>query len=481
MKPDGITTEETTISLLRPLPFRVFLSEEVPRRFRVTLGIVFLAFAGASVVSGLLSRRLGLDAVMILTFHGIPIHFTFYPPIIFSGILTLWLGLGWGATVAYISTLAVSMDAGMSLPFALIFSFANPVGLFVFHTLISAFRVKPDLSDFRSMMSFAASVILGASASSSAAFLWALRSGGEVSMFFPLWQGWILNNVLYFLLIVGPVMRLTGRTIETWKRSNAPALVVKEDSAERITASLVLSLLVPIFIAIIIGFGVARQLHILGKIRSDGLLESIRQQLHYDRDAQDILLGIIGFLSCTGIYLFSLLFRQVIHVRRELAKLSVTDALTGLRNRRFAEEQLDAQFLRFHRYRSPYSVVLFDLDHFKAVNDRFGHLAGDRMLQEIARHAADNTRETDVSTRYGGEEFLLILPETDIAGARVMAERLRGCIEAHPVTWNGVVIPMTASFGVAEAASADQDPYHVVSRADEAMYLSKKAGRNRVT
>jgi diguanylate cyclase (GGDEF)-like protein len=373
------------------------------------------------------------------------------------------------------------MDAGMSLPFALIFSFANPVGLFVFHTLISAFRVKPDLSDFRSMMSFAASVILGASASSSAAFLWALRSGGEVSMFFPLWQGWILNNVLYFLLIVGPVMRLTGRTIETWKRSNAPALVVKEDSAERITASLVLSLLVPIFIAIIIGFGVARQLHILGKIRSDGLLESIRQQLHYDRDAQDILLGIIGFLSCTGIYLFSLLFRQVIHVRRELAKLSVTDALTGLRNRRFAEEQLDAQFLRFHRYRSPYSVVLFDLDHFKAVNDRFGHLAGDRMLQEIARHAADNTRETDVSTRYGGEEFLLILPETDIAGARVMAERLRGCIEAHPVTWNGVVIPMTASFGVAEAASADQDPYHVVSRADEAMYLSKKAGRNRVT
>jgi len=109
-----------------------------------------------------------------------------------------------------------------------------------------------------------------------------------------------------------------------------------------------------------------------------------------------------------------------------------------------------------------------------------GHQAGDRVLQEVSRHAAANTRETDIPTRYGGEEFLLLLPETDLPGARVLAERLRMHIETHPVAWDGIVIPVTASFGTAEAARDDTDPSRVVSRADEALYRAKQSGRNRV-
>jgi len=466
---------------LRSLPLRVLIAEELPRRFRLSVGATFLAFTVASVFLGILSRRCGFDAVQIATVHDVPIYFTFYPPIILSGILTFWFGIGWGAAAAYVGTFAVSVDAGMSIPPALIFSFANPVGLFVMHTLASAFRAEPDLSDFRSKAIFAASVLLGASASSSAAFLWALRGVGETSMFFPLWEGWILNNVLYFLLIVGPVLWLTGRKIARWKESRAGKFIIEEVTPVRITACLIISLVVPVGIAICLGFGVQRQLSMLGSIGTGDAIKSIHSQLQYSKSAQDILLLIVGFLGITGIYFFFLLFQQVFRARQELAKLSITDSLTGLRNRRFAGEQLDIQFKRSRRHGAPCSLIIFDIDHFKSVNDEYGHPAGDRTLQEIARYTVENTRDVDTRARFGGEEFIIILPDTGVSGARELAERLRRYIEDHPVEWGDVVIPVTASFGTAEIVPEDPDLYRWVSRADEALYLAKKAGRNRVT
>ena len=478
MKINAVDIEEGRRTLLQPLSFRVLTAGELPLRFRLSVVATFFAVAVASIFLGILSQRCGLDAVRITTVYNIPIYFTLYPPIILCGILTFWFGLRWGATAAYISTFAVSVDAGMSIFPAIIFSFANPVGLFVMHTLASAFRAEPDLSDFRSKAIFAASVLLGASASSSAAFLWALRSGGEASMFFPLWEGWILNNVLYFLLIVGPVLWLTGRKIALWKESHAGKFIIEEVSPARITACLIISVMVPIVIAICLGFGIQRQLSILGGVDA---VQNIHSQLQYSKSAQDVLLVIVGFLGFTSIYFFSLLFRQIVRVRKELAKLSNTDSLTGLRNRRFAEEQLDIQFKRYCRHGTPCSLIILDIDYFKSVNDRYGHPAGDRTLREIARYTVENTRDIDIRARYGGEEFLIISPDTDISGARTLAERLRRHIEEHPVEWEDAVIRITASFGTAEILPDDPDPYRWVSRADKALYLSKKSGRNRVT
>ena len=481
MRQNAVAGEEGSITLLRPLPLRVLVTRELPLRFRSSLIAVFLVFTAASIFLGILSRRCGFDAVRIATVHNIPIYFTLYPPIILSGVLTFWFGLGWGVAAAYISTFVVSVDAGISIFPALIFSFANPVGLFVLHTFASAFRAEPDLSDFRSKGIFTASALLGASASSSAAFLWALRSGGETSMFFPLWEGWFLNNALYFVLIVGPILGMTGRRVALWKESQARDLIIEEVRPSRITTCLIVSLLVPILIAFCLGFGVERQLKVLRSFRANGAIENIYNQLQYNKSAQDILLVIVGILGCMGIYFFSLLFLQIIQVRKKLSKQSVTDSLTGLRNRRFAEEQLDAQFQRYGRYKTPYSLIILDIDRFKSVNDEYGHPAGDKTLQEVARYAVENTREVDVRARYGGEEFLIILPDTEIAGARTLAERLRRYLEEHPVKWNGITITVTASFGTAEMAPDDDGPYRAVSRADEALYLSKKAGRNRVT
>jgi diguanylate cyclase (GGDEF)-like protein len=126
-------------------------------------------------------------------------------------------------------------------------------------------------------------------------------------------------------------------------------------------------------------------------------------------------------------------------------------------------------------------MVLFDLDFFKKVNDTYGHLAGDKVLVEIAARMKQQLRTSDVLGRYGGEEFILILPETSLEGARIFADRLREMIELEPVIYDNITIPVTVSMGVTEH-QADMPSYtSMTHQSDLALYASKAAGRNRVT
>ncbi len=164
-----------------------------------------------------------------------------------------------------------------------------------------------------------------------------------------------------------------------------------------------------------------------------------------------------------------------------LAEISNRDGLTGIYNRRYLETRLSSEFDRTRRYGGTFSVVLFDLDFFKKVNDTYGHLAGDKVLIEIAARVKDKLRSSDVLGRYGGEEFMLILPETQLEGARIFADRLRETIELEPVIFDNITIPVTVSMGVTEH-QADMAAYGaLIHQSDLALYASKAAGRNRVT
>ena len=116
---------------------------------------------------------------------------------------------------------------------------------------------------------------------------------------------------------------------------------------------------------------------------------------------------------------------------------SVRDALTGCFNRRHSMEVVDAELRRARRTRGTFSVVMFDLDHFKAINDRFGHLCGDAVLAQVGHRMKAVLRVSDIKSRWGGEEFLALLPETPVTGARRVVETLRQDLEQHPVLWNG--------------------------------------------
>jgi two-component system cell cycle response regulator len=163
-----------------------------------------------------------------------------------------------------------------------------------------------------------------------------------------------------------------------------------------------------------------------------------------------------------------------------LEKLSTTDSLTGLRNRRWVADVLTLEVLRATRYGTPLSIVMADLDHFKRINDEHGHLAGDAVLVHVAQILGKLLRTTDVAGRYGGEELIVLLPQTEIDGAASLAERIRAGVESSPCeSGEGTRLPVTVSIGVAQLERG-QDARRLVARADAALYEAKGAGRNRV-
>jgi diguanylate cyclase (GGDEF)-like protein len=162
----------------------------------------------------------------------------------------------------------------------------------------------------------------------------------------------------------------------------------------------------------------------------------------------------------------------------EVQENSVRDALTGCFNRRHSLEVLDSELRRARRSHGAFSLVMLDLDHFKRVNDRFGHLCGDAVLAHVGQRMNAVLRGSDTKCRYGGEEFLLVLPDTPLAGARRVAELLRKDLEQHPVRWNAQTLVVTASFGIAEITAADDTTNAIIARADGALYRAKQDGRN---
>jgi diguanylate cyclase (GGDEF)-like protein len=164
-----------------------------------------------------------------------------------------------------------------------------------------------------------------------------------------------------------------------------------------------------------------------------------------------------------------------------LARMSTIDVLTDLRTRRYVMDCLSIEFLRARRYSTPLTVLMADLDHFKDVNDHFGHPGGDAVLRGVADLLMSELRATDVAGRYGGEELIVLLPQNSTDGAEVMAERWRSCVEnAVFELADGRRAKVTVSIGIAGFEEAFETPYDLVAAADTALYLAKQKGRNRV-
>ncbi len=165
---------------------------------------------------------------------------------------------------------------------------------------------------------------------------------------------------------------------------------------------------------------------------------------------------------------------------KEIELLSKTDSLTGLWNRRYLEEMLELEFKRAKRYKHPVSIMIVDLDHFKKINDTYGHLAGDEVLKESAKRILSTLRETDFVGRYGGEEIVVILPETKLDKAIKIAKKIKEAISSKPIIYKNKKINVTASIGISRICPKHKNFYEPFSEADEALYRAKKNGRNRI-
>ena len=171
---------------------------------------------------------------------------------------------------------------------------------------------------------------------------------------------------------------------------------------------------------------------------------------------------------------------QVHEKRKALEKAVLIDSLTGVANRRALKERIKNEMYRFQRYNQLFSLIVFDVDRFKSINDQHGHWAGDRCLKEIVKRIKPILRETDLIGRWGGDEFMLIFPATCLESAVTVADRLRKLIQNTRLVYHKNEISLTVSVGVTQILDVDQSIETVFNRADKAMYNSKKAGGNRV-
>ena len=165
----------------------------------------------------------------------------------------------------------------------------------------------------------------------------------------------------------------------------------------------------------------------------------------------------------------------------EIYRLTVMDPLTGIHNRRYLMEMLHREVARAVRHNRPLSLALVDVDHFKSVNDQYGHVVGDLTLREIASRVGKQIRSDEVFARYGGEEFAIVLTETDLEQAAEFGERVRATVEAEPFTFESYTYHVTVSVGVAMIDGAVlRTPAELTQQADEKLYEAKRTGRNRV-
>ena len=168
------------------------------------------------------------------------------------------------------------------------------------------------------------------------------------------------------------------------------------------------------------------------------------------------------------------------NLERKLQVLCRTDPLTTAANRRAFNEILSQEFSRFKRSQKEYALIMIDIDHFKSVNDKYGHAVGDQVLIEVTERCKDNLRYHDIVARLGGEEFCVLLPYTTAMHAEGIAERLRGKIESMPIISEGSRIKVTISVGISLVCSDDSDGHDAMQRADQKLLEAKQNGRNQV-
>ncbi len=198
----------------------------------------------------------------------------------------------------------------------------------------------------------------------------------------------------------------------------------------------------------------------------------IRRAPLSDADFLKIGSAIFKFLSGTGVET---------SYYEEIYRMTIIDGLTGAHNKRYFLEFLEREIARCARHERPLSLLMFDIDHFKDINDTHGHLTGDYVLKEMARRLLGRVRKEELLARYGGEEFAAVLPETDHEGAMKFAEQIRSIVATKPFEYEGDVLSVSISVGVATTiGESTLDPGVFIREADENLYRAKNEGRNRV-
>jgi diguanylate cyclase (GGDEF)-like protein len=434
------------------------------------------AWVGASLLSILLAvleARLNWSGLE-LNLGDITVGFTVYPSLLISLLLAVWLGPMWGAIPGYLAGLASGLIAGMSLPLALLFAFATPVEVLIVWGTMVLLQIHPDLPRARDLAKFGAISLVASAASSLAGLIWIEVRQLDVLSGQRIWQGWVLGDFLAMAVVAPVVLRLFGSRVRRWVDEQVPAPPRLAISYTRSTAIVIGVILL---LALMVARGVGLMLETL---ESHPLWASVEAQQLMDRLREALVF--MGLLLVVGVGLAMAFAMALARLGERDRSKAQRDALTGCLNRRAFAAVYRREADRSRRLSRPVSLLFFDIDRFKTLNDRHGHEVGDEALQLLARRVDTALREHDVLFRWGGEEFVVLLPHTGAPEAARVAERMCRAVAEEPLEHPQMhdVLNLTISLGSATADPAPELPDDLLHRADAACYRAKGLGRNRV-
>jgi diguanylate cyclase len=450
------------------------LGEAATSRGMRRVALLMLAVLGVATVTGVLNVTLDWNALP-LRLGPIELPVTVYPPFVLSLLAAIWIGPTWGLVPAYAANLAGAIVSGLPPMTALLFALAGALEVLIFWGSMVTLNISPDLRRWRDARRFFLVCLIAPITASLAILLWTNARGLDTTEGLRVWRGWVIGDVLQALLIVAPLLHLAGPRVRGWidlQFATPPRYEVTY------TRTALLAALTFGMIAVLVFVGIAE---LSSSLELDPTARTRSGQLLVERLGEmQLYLGVlVGSLSVAA-FVFSTVLARMGERQRSLSR---RESLTGCFNRRAFYELFPREVERARRLGHGVALVFLDIDHFKAINDRFGHETGDRVLQQLSARLRGLIRETDLLFRWGGEEFVVLMPHTRRGEARMLGERIRAAVAERPfaATEARPRVPVTVSVGVAETSSWPVDPDALLASADAACYQAKARGRNQVS
>ena len=439
------------------------------RRIAV-LGGVILA---VSLVTGILNVTLDWNGIPV-PLGPVEVPVTVYPPFVLSLLAAVWLGPTWGLVPAYTANLAGALVAGLSPLTSILFALAGALEVLIFWGSMVTLNINPELRRRRDLGRFFLVCVIAPITASLAVLLWNTAHGLDTTAGLRVWRGWVIGDFLQALLVVAPLLRLAGPGARTWidhQFATPPHYEVTYTRAA-LVAAVTFSL-----IAVLVFVGIYE---LEASLDLDATTRTASGQLLVPRLREmQLYLGVLVAALTVAASVFSTVLARMGERQRGLSR---RESLTGCFNRRAFYELFPREVDRARRLGQGVAVVFLDIDHFKKINDRYGHEAGDRVLQLLSARLFGIIRETDLLFRWGGEEFVILLPHTGPGEAPALGERIRAAVAGRPFVTNEAhpAVSITVSVGVVGPVAGPIDPDALLARADAACYRAKEAGRNRV-
>ena len=413
--------------------------------------------------------------------NGIPLRLgrfelavTVYPPFVLSLLSAVWLGPTWGLVPAYSANLVGALVSGLSPLSAVLFALAGALEVLIFWGSMVTLNINPELRRWRDFARFGLVTLVAPVTASLAVVIWNGEQHLSLAQSQRVWRGWVIGDILQALVVVAPLLHWAGPRVRPWidRQFATPPHYEVTYTRAALLAALTFAL-----IGALVFFGIYR---LQDSLDIDPATRTTSGELLVPRllDMQ-LLLGVLvaALTLATGAY-----SNVLARMGERQRGLSRRESLTGCFNRRAFYELFPREVERARRLGQGVSLVFLDLDRFKSVNDRLGHETGDHVLQQFTARLRGIIRETDLLFRWGGEEFVILLPHTAPAEAPVLGERIRAAVAERPFAAGESQGPVgvTVSVGVAGAEQWPMDADALVARADAACYRAKAAGRNRV-